>query len=148
MLSKVKTILTNSKTQNKLFFRMFTTTGTSRSIKSNFKPVKVISIKKVTDLYHVKGIDSYTESLTDIANCTQGYIRSSYYWKYPELTLDPNEETEYILVTESEWDDIGFWNDWLQSSQRQKIQDEYNEYFSNIEHIVMEKKPEVMLPTM
>ena len=118
--------------------------STSCKTKTLSRPVKVFSVKKVRDLFHVKGVDHYTEILTDQAKQAQGYKCSEYYWKYPEFNYENvSDETEYTLVTESEWNDIQDWNKWLESPDRQKIQEEYNEFFSSIEHIVLQKKPEV-----
>ena len=89
-------------------------------------PIRVI-VKKVShcDINSIGRFARYSNILNQEVQTTKGFINSESFWEYSN---EQSKKTcENVIYTISEWNSITDWDNWLKSSQRQKLKTYYND---------------------
>ena len=101
--------------------------------------IRVISKKIIKNSYHIVRVNEYTEKLTSQAKLFPGFISSYQFFEYQEL----DDNMDYNIYTIHEWDDVNFFNKWLESPERENIHNENKEMFKDINHTILLKKKNI-----
>lgn len=81
----------------------------------------------------------YTNSLSEFAKKSPGFVSSNSYWETQiESTDNPEESIKIISI--SEWKTLNDWNKWYQSMEREKIHTQYKDIIDSETFFLLNKK--------
>ena len=104
--------------------------------------IRIIS-KKVTKVtsYGIprNKFTEYTNSLSEAAKCSSGFVSSESYWATPVSYLD-NSHTSMKIVSISNWKSLKDWNNWYNSNKRKEINEKYSDIIESENFDILQKK--------
>ena len=86
---------------------------------------RILSIKTFVENVHTDRIIEYSNALSSLASCQEGYIKSNSYW-------GTNDKELIQLYTISKWDKRHYWKEWFESEDRLEFHLQIDTQIGNI----------------
>ena len=83
-------------------------------------------------------LTEYVNNLSELAKSRNGFIKSDSYWNQSINNNDFSEAIETISI--SEWKNMESWNSWKNSTERNRLNNQYKNILESEKFSILQKK--------